>query len=279
MTKNDIAPEYIAARSALLDVLELLEPHRDAIVVIGAQAVYAHAPAETTQYSTYTTDADLAFDPDLMASSPDIAVLLRGAGYQLEQQPNGGDQPGVFRSPSGIEIDLMAPQAALQPSTRRSAILPGQSKHSVRSVHGLECALVDCEIMVLHSLEVGHDRSVSVKVAGPAALVIAKLVKIEERSKGRRDRIVSKDAADLMRLLRHCDAVRIGHKLRELREHHPWLVPVINGALNYLSDDFHSSQSFLTQLVVESRADGETPQQAERALRVLAQRLLDASTP
>jgi len=35
-------PLYVRARSALLDVLEALEPHVDAVVLVGAQAVYIH---------------------------------------------------------------------------------------------------------------------------------------------------------------------------------------------------------------------------------------------
>jgi len=33
-------PLYVAARSVLLDALTLLAPHGDAVIVVGAQAVY-----------------------------------------------------------------------------------------------------------------------------------------------------------------------------------------------------------------------------------------------
>jgi hypothetical protein len=42
-------PVYVLARKVLLDALEVLEPHLDALVLVGAQAVYHH-----------TGDADLA---------------------------------------------------------------------------------------------------------------------------------------------------------------------------------------------------------------------------
>lgn len=48
-------PLYVRARGALLDALDALEPHLDAIVLVGAQAVYLH-----------TSDTELAvaaFDP------------------------------------------------------------------------------------------------------------------------------------------------------------------------------------------------------------------------
>lgn len=36
-------PLYVAARRVLLDALTALREHRDAIVLVGAQAVYIHA--------------------------------------------------------------------------------------------------------------------------------------------------------------------------------------------------------------------------------------------
>jgi hypothetical protein len=41
--------EYLLARRVLLDALDTLGPHRDAVVLVGAQAVYLH-----------TGDGDLA---------------------------------------------------------------------------------------------------------------------------------------------------------------------------------------------------------------------------
>jgi hypothetical protein len=35
-------PEYVLARSVLLDALQALAPHLDAVVLVGAQAVYLH---------------------------------------------------------------------------------------------------------------------------------------------------------------------------------------------------------------------------------------------
>lgn len=37
---NDLDPEYVAARGVLLDALEALAEHRNAILLVGAQAVY-----------------------------------------------------------------------------------------------------------------------------------------------------------------------------------------------------------------------------------------------
>lgn len=35
-------PQYVAARAVLLDALEALGPQRDAVIVVGAQAIYLH---------------------------------------------------------------------------------------------------------------------------------------------------------------------------------------------------------------------------------------------
>ena len=35
-------PEYVAARRVLLDALEALGPHRKAVILVGAQAIYLH---------------------------------------------------------------------------------------------------------------------------------------------------------------------------------------------------------------------------------------------
>jgi hypothetical protein len=42
VTVNELAPEYIAARTVLLDALAALEDHLASLVLVGAQAVYFH---------------------------------------------------------------------------------------------------------------------------------------------------------------------------------------------------------------------------------------------
>jgi hypothetical protein len=43
VSMTTIAPEYVLARAVLLDALDALGPHRDAVVLVDAQAVYLHA--------------------------------------------------------------------------------------------------------------------------------------------------------------------------------------------------------------------------------------------
>lgn len=56
-------PEYVLARFVLLDALQALGPHLDAVVLVGAQAVYFHTGNVELIVVPTTTDADLALFP------------------------------------------------------------------------------------------------------------------------------------------------------------------------------------------------------------------------
>lgn len=64
-------PQYVVARSVLLDALEALEAQREAVVLVGAQAIYLHTGAIELAVAEFTTDADIILDP---------ALTLRGRG-------------------------------------------------------------------------------------------------------------------------------------------------------------------------------------------------------
>ena len=90
------AYEYIEARRTLLDALDALDalaPHRDSLVLIGAQAVYLHTGSTGLSVPPMTTDADLALNTDLLADDPEIAALLRAAGFENKQQPGHWENP------------------------------------------------------------------------------------------------------------------------------------------------------------------------------------------
>jgi hypothetical protein len=74
-------PLYVAARGVLLDALEAIEAHRDAIVIVGAQAIYVHSAETELPVAPYTTDADLGLDPSRLADEPLLENLLRDAGF------------------------------------------------------------------------------------------------------------------------------------------------------------------------------------------------------
>jgi hypothetical protein len=195
-------PQYILARSVLLDALEALEGQREAVVVVGAQAIYLHTGGSEFAVPEFTTDADITLDPALLQHSPEIESAMRMARFER------GNRIGawVARRKVGVvdvnvEVDLMVPEA-VGGSGRRAARLPGHAKEVARKARGLEATLLDKATKMIGALDHRDDRSFDVAVAGPAALLIAKLHKIAERISEREQRRVDdKDALDILRLL------------------------------------------------------------------------------
>jgi hypothetical protein len=191
---GEVDPQYIRARRALLDGLTALAPHLDSIVVIGAQAVYLHTGAADLAVAELTTDADLVIAPEFLAEEPDIRDLLEARGFELQQDP------GKWKTSDGIQVDLLVPEALAGPG-RRGVRLRGHGKKVSRRAKGIEGALVDADPRPISALDSADDRTFVVSVAGPAALFVAKVHKIAERI-DQPDRLVEKDALDVLRLLR-----------------------------------------------------------------------------
>ena len=93
---------YVAARRALLDALAALGDHREALVVIGAQAVYLHAPDDDLAVAPATTDADLGLDPDLLADSPLLEDLLLAAINKAIQSASKMANEEMSKASSGF---------------------------------------------------------------------------------------------------------------------------------------------------------------------------------
>ena len=167
---------YIEARETLLDAVEALGPHSDAVILVGAQAVYVHTESEDDSFAVapFTYDADIALDSDLLAHSPAIVDAMSRAGFRLTVLP------GTFTKDGGTQADLMVPKAVGGPG-RRGARLGIHGNKAARQVHGFEGALVSHARRRIASLVPDADRSCILKVAGPAALLVAKVHKIGER--------------------------------------------------------------------------------------------------
>lgn len=116
-------PEYVAARRVLLDALESLGAQRQAVVLVGAQALYLHVGEGDLAIAPFTTDADLVIHPRLLDDEPLIAEALGSRGFRLSITP------GTW-SLHGVQVDLMVP-ASLGGSGRRGARL---------GLHGAEVA-------------------------------------------------------------------------------------------------------------------------------------------
>lgn len=168
----------VAARGALLDALEALHAHRHAVIVIGAQAIYLHTGAGEVALAEATKDSDLALDTRILPSEPLLEQAMTAAGFRRDLQ---APQPGSWLNPVGIPVDLMVPESLAGTSGRRGARIPPHSKHAARRAAGLEAALIDHAPMVVTALAPGDGRAYAASVAGPAALLVAKLHKLGER--------------------------------------------------------------------------------------------------
>ena len=199
---------YVRARRILLDALEALEPHRDGIVLVGAQAVYFHAGEADVAVAPFTTDADMALDPANLGAYPTIDTAMRNGGF------NPTNQPGHWVK-SDIPVDLMVPEA-LAGKGSRSADLGVHGRTVARRARGLEGALVDKRVQEIPSLEATDSRKIRVAVAGPGALLVAKLYKISERT-NQPGRLPDKDSLDILRLLRGVPSALLVERLLLLK--------------------------------------------------------------
>lgn len=231
---------YRIARKVLIDALEALEPHREAIIVVGAQALYLQVGESELAVAPFTTDGDLAIDPALLAELPPLERALSDAGFI----PGGRDAVGVWlarRSLTSmpdlmVQIDLLVPEAVSPGRGRRAARLPGHEPKAARSVRGLEGAIVDHDVMRIDALDLADPRKVEARVAGPAALLVAKLHKIAER-KGTA-RASDKDALDVFRLLRAVSTETFAARLRRVLAD-PRSAAAGRRALDLLDELFH----------------------------------------
>lgn len=77
-------PLYVAARRALLDALDAVSDHMDAVVLVGAQAIYLHTGEGDLAVAPFTTDGDLALDPSRLGRTPLLEEALTQAGFMRE---------------------------------------------------------------------------------------------------------------------------------------------------------------------------------------------------
>lgn len=220
------SPEYVAARRVLLDALEALGPQSAALVLAGAQAIYLRTGPASLAISEHTTDADLALEPDALAEAPVLGELMEAAGFELAEL-QGAPEPGIWRKLARIgdtevliPVDLIVPAGVAPTGGTRGARLGVHGKRAARKAVGLEAALVDNDIMRIEALAPDDQRSATVRVAGAAALLVAKTHKLNDRiATGRPDRLDDKDASDVVRLIQRSRPEDVAEKLAELLAH------------------------------------------------------------
>ncbi len=142
-----IDSRYVAARRVLLDALEALAPHRQAVIVAGAQAVYLRTGLSDIGIAPYTTDGDLALDPTLLGDEPELEASMRDAGFQLLESRPHRPEPGIWVATAIVEgeelvipVDLIVPEGAASGGGRRGARLGPHGNRAARRAVGLEAA-------------------------------------------------------------------------------------------------------------------------------------------
>lgn len=281
MTTAD--PRYVAARKVLLDALFALAPHGKAVIVAGAQAIYLHTGANDNGIAPYTTDGDLALDPTILGDTPELAATMRAAGFDILPQPAG--QPGIWCVTLDIEgvktivpVDLIVPEAVAPHVGRRSARIPPHDKQSAHKAVGLEAALVDHAPITIAALDPTDDRTITVEVAGLAAMLVAKVHKISDRLKDNKtDRLSDKDAADIYRVMQTASPREIADTMRRLRDD-PMAGPVTAEAMELLRDQFGVRNGPAIAMAQRSLALAIDPDQIAAVSVAFTAAILDATS-
>ncbi|NIA26304.1 MAG: hypothetical protein GWP04_12190 [Gammaproteobacteria bacterium] len=279
----DLDPEYVAARGVLLDALEALADHREAIVLVGAQAVYLQT-VPLPGYQPYTTDADLAINPSLLGPRPGLEEAMRRAGFRLKDEDTGHPEPGIWearirvaqrRDDLVVPVDLIVPEAVAPPGGRRGARLAGEhGRRAARRATGLEGALVDHSLIEVGALDEGDSRRTTVNVAGLAALLVAKLHKIGDRA-DRPDRLTDKDAGDVLRLFMSATSQDMTQRLIDLLED-ARSAGATRAAIDRLDPLFGTPRSLGTQMAVRALAGVLDPATVQATCRTFAAQVLAA---
>ncbi len=206
-------PLYRASRKVLLDALEALGTHRDAII-LGAHAIYVIAGEGGLTVPPYTTDADLAIDPGRLRPEPHLEEVMTAAGFSTRDNPLGrwSIETDIDGVPIKVFVDFLVPHALSGGGTRGARLGP-HGNRVARKARGLEAALVDNDIVIV-SLE-GDPRSYSITAAGLAALLVSKVHKLAERG-DEEDLETNKDALDVLRILRAAPAAELARRYRIL---------------------------------------------------------------
>ena len=258
---------YIQARRVLLDALEALREHRSALVLVGAQAIYLRIGEGGLAVAPYTTDGDIAVDPEKLSSAPKLEDTMTAAGFVLSAQP------GVWIGTGSVEIDLLVPES-VGGGGRRGARLGEHGNRAARKARGLEAALVDNTSMEIAALAPDDARRFEVAVAGPASLLVAKLHKLADREEDA-GRLEDKDALDTLRLLRAIGTGELSTELSKLADDRR-SAEVTTEAIGHLQVLFGSANAPGSKMAARAAAPLEDPETIAASSAALAGDLLEA---
>ena len=273
--------EYIEARRVLLDALTALEPHIEAVILVGAQAVYLRTVDRLPALPAYTIDADLLIHPNYLAGEPPLGDAMEAAGFEHAGHPGMWQQR--IRRPGReghvtVPVDLIVPSEIASKAGRRGARLPGaHGKTAARKTRGVEGALLDHDDLEVTALEPDDDRRLVIKVAGVAALLVAKAHKLGERLDEPR-RLQSKDAGDVYRLVDATPVAAMATAIRRLLVD-SLTMSTTEQALAYLARLFQSASSPGTKLAARALSGVIDPQTVTSIVARYTRELLDQTRP
>jgi hypothetical protein len=169
----------------------------------------------------------------------------------------------------------MVPEALAGGSGRHGARIPPHAKDAARRAVGLEAAVVDYAPTEIRALATDDRRIYIANVAGPAALLVAKLHKLGERQ-ATPGRLVDKDAHDVYRLLVAIPTDRLALRLAQLRVD-DLAGPVTEQALTFLAELFASGFDALGSVMAGRAEEGiGEPQVVSAAVAALSEDLVAA---
>ena len=173
-----------------------------------------------------------------------------------------------------MPVDLIVPKEIASTTGRRGARLPGgHGKTAAQKTEGVEGTLVDNDLIVIGALDEEDLRTVSVAVAGPAALIVAKAFKLGERLDNPR-RLLPKDAGDVFRLYEANSVKTLVERFERVAADER-SAAVTRTALGYLKTLFATPRSPGIELAVTALGPLATQYGAKQMLADYTQELLE----
>lgn len=258
-----------ATRAALRDALSQLGDAAEAVILVGAHAIYLHAGRAETPLAPATKDADLTIDVRRLGDEPLLERAMEDAGFHRDDVSG---QPGAWIGPSGVPVDLMVAPSQSGADGRRGARIPPHSSTAARRTAGMEGVLADNVVL---PIDCPDGTTFEMRVAGPAALLVSKLHKIAERRAIGRT-LEDKDAHDVYRLLQAIPTSDLAFRwktlLRDERARHE-----ARAALGHLRELFASGPT-APGAMMAGRAEAVVgdPDRVAASVAVLADDLLVA---
>lgn len=265
---------YAVARSVLLDALEALNEQRDALVLVGAQAIYLHTGDADIAVPAFTTDGDLVIEPSRLRDEPRLVEAMERAQFAPGRQPGSWVATREVDSVlTTIPVDLLVPEAVAG-GGRRAARLGNHGDRTGRRARGLEGALVDYDIRTLRAMAPDDPRAFDIRVAGPSALLVAKVHKISDRNQEpQAKRLGDKDGLDVLRLLRGVESRLLADGLIRLRQESV-SATVTGEAIALLADLFGSADAVGTRMAIRATERLEDPRVIAESCTALTRELL-----